>query len=1045
MQFKKLYSLFLLTFLASSFLYADNPGAEADNSVDVPVEEVTSDDTASSDEAESVVSESVPTPSDDEEVVQLQKVVVTGSRIKRTDLSGAVPLLVITKQDIEEGGFRNITEALQAIPSANAYNQNEQDTNLFTPNANSVNLRNIGPSKTLYLINGRRTADYPLPYNNASNIVNTSTIPNGLIDRIEVLSQGSSAIYGSDAIAGVVNIITKEGMDYNEVQAYASVTEHGNDVISNLTFTTGGFFGASSWTFGADVSHVDPMYLADRDDYNDWKDDPNYGQPAELVGRLGPRWGAAMQFIPWYLPGGDAVTVSPADLGYPCDSQELSGGVFRDFSRDKPEIYGQTNYTGSYQGYVCAYNRGANGGDSTTIVNERDDYTIMGTFTHNFDNGTQFNARLYHFAEEAYFRSSVSRYVSLGSMIDMRIADAMANVENDLIPAGNPVMRASYLVRYFTPAMGRPFESRSDYEEDMSDLFFGFNGTLDSGHEWSVGVNATQYNSFYAASQMTQDAKDYMSGVGMTEADGSLSVGWYAGDPCQHADSGMGGLLASFGFSNCFFPDRIYGAISTDLFNSWLVDDSVDAESYQYMIDADLTGETMWKTTPVFFNIHAEYQYQDYEVTPSAGRLDDEIYGGDDAIQIIQGSTRYGFGDRERFSLGVELQAPLTDKLEVTLASRYDSYDDDSSSIGSRVSSMFNFAYRPTEDLLLRGSAGQTFRAPDMHYVYSQPSSVFSYGTDYPQCYANYLQGATSTGPIDPTDLATVASRCGFQSSYGSFRKTFQSGRKDLEEEEGKNYSLGIVVNLSENASFQFDAFQVYLENGVAQESNTSQLVAEGVCLYGQAFLDWYDISENVPQRDCGVVSSNIERSTDVFPGDAPTTLTDIVSITRNPRNQGYIEYVGADTYFNWRKETESIGDFRVSIGSTTIDHINYQADAYGDEIEYLSYYTYQPRSRQSATINYKYEKHNVTIGLTRLGKMNVSRTSTLGTKSQPHIITNLSYFYDWNPDIDTYISIRNVDDVMPQKDGGFSYPFFYEGVYSAFGRYVTAGITYRF
>ena len=101
---------------------------------------------------------------------------------------------------------------------------------------------------------------------------------------------------------------------------------------------------------------------------------------------------------------------------------------------------------------------------------------------------------------------------------------------------------------------------------------------------------------------------------------------------------------------------------------------------------------------------------------------------------------------------------------------------------------MFNFAYRPTEDFLLRGSAGQTFRAPDMHYVYSQPSSVFSYGVDYPQCYANYLAGTTATGPIDPQDLATAASLCGNQGAYGDYFKTFQSGNKDLLAEEGENY-----------------------------------------------------------------------------------------------------------------------------------------------------------------------------------------------------------------------------------------------------------------
>ena len=203
--------------------------------------------------------------------------------------------------------------------------------------------------------------------------------------------------------------------------------------------------------------------------------------------------------------------------------------------------------------------------------------------------------------------------------------------------------------------MGRPFEARSDYEEDMTDFYMGLSGTMDSGHEWSVGANMTRYNSFYADSTLTQKAKDYMAGVGMTNADGSLARGWYAGDVCQHADSGMGGLLAGFGFSNCFFPERIWGPISTDLFQSWLVDDSVDAESYQYLIDADITGEVMAGNTPVAFNIHAVYQYQDYEVLPSAGRLDDEIYGGDDAIKIIQGSTRYGFGDRSRMSLGVEL------------------------------------------------------------------------------------------------------------------------------------------------------------------------------------------------------------------------------------------------------------------------------------------------------------------------------------------------------------------------------------------------------
>jgi len=67
------------------------------------------------------------------------------------------------------------------------------------------------------------------------------------------------------------------------------------------------------------------------------------------------------------------------------------------------------------------------------------------------------------------------------------------------------------------------------------------------------------------------------------------------------------------------------------------------------------------------------------------------------------------------------------------------------------------------------------------------------------------------------------------------------------------------------------------------------------------------------------------------------------------------------------------------------------------------------------------------------------------GKSSTPHITTNLSYGYDYSPDVDLYLSVRNVTDEMPQKDGGFGYPYYYQGVYSVFGRYYSAGFTYRF
>ena len=129
---KNIYNiLFTLMFVTSFSLYADNPGDEvvsADDASDAPVateEVVAEEEVVTSDDAVA-----------DDEVVTLEKVVVTGSRIKRTQEEGALPLLVITKEDIDNSGFRSVTQALQSIPSANQYTQNESLTNNFTPNAN---------------------------------------------------------------------------------------------------------------------------------------------------------------------------------------------------------------------------------------------------------------------------------------------------------------------------------------------------------------------------------------------------------------------------------------------------------------------------------------------------------------------------------------------------------------------------------------------------------------------------------------------------------------------------------------------------------------------------------------------------------------------------------------------------------------------------------------------------------------------------------------------------------------------------------------------
>ena len=136
-------------------------------------------------------------------------VVITGSRIPRAGTEGPSAVTVITAADIEKQGYRNVFDALSNQTQNSGFTQGADYGNTFTPSANAISLRGLGPNHTLILLNGRRLADFPTAYDGTVNFTNLANIPSSIVERIEILSGGASAVYGSDAIAGVVNIILK--------------------------------------------------------------------------------------------------------------------------------------------------------------------------------------------------------------------------------------------------------------------------------------------------------------------------------------------------------------------------------------------------------------------------------------------------------------------------------------------------------------------------------------------------------------------------------------------------------------------------------------------------------------------------------------------------------------------------------------------------------------------------------------------------------------------------------------------------------------------
>ncbi|WP_298444810.1 TonB-dependent receptor [uncultured Ferrimonas sp.] len=190
----------------------------------------------------------------------IERIEVTGSRIKQVDLESANPLLVISAEQIAANGFDSVFEALDSLSQNAVGNFNQQQATSTTPAASSINLRGAGPGRTLTLINGKRVAKYPFGINGTDNFVDVSNLPMAAIERIEVLTSGASAVYGSDAIGGVVNIIMKEQVDDTTINARYSDTDAGGLATSQLSMVTGWSSDKGHLTLFAEYEDREALY-----------------------------------------------------------------------------------------------------------------------------------------------------------------------------------------------------------------------------------------------------------------------------------------------------------------------------------------------------------------------------------------------------------------------------------------------------------------------------------------------------------------------------------------------------------------------------------------------------------------------------------------------------------------------------------------------------------------------------------------------------------------------------------------------------------------
>src|SRR5688500_5758139 len=211
-----------------------------------------------------------PAATGSEEPLKLEAFTVTGSNIRRVDAETALPVTVIERTDLDARGASTLAELFETIGAAepSAITELNNGPQLARGDVASVDLRGIGSGSTLTLLNSRRMAPHPISMaeNGVPSLaVNINTIPRAMVDRVEVLRDGASAIYGADAAAGVINNLVSRSFVGRGITLRGSVTQHGGANEFNATVFEGAQKGKWHISMSLDYFHRDALAAHDRD------------------------------------------------------------------------------------------------------------------------------------------------------------------------------------------------------------------------------------------------------------------------------------------------------------------------------------------------------------------------------------------------------------------------------------------------------------------------------------------------------------------------------------------------------------------------------------------------------------------------------------------------------------------------------------------------------------------------------------------------------------------------------------------------------------
>ncbi|NCT86398.1 TonB-dependent receptor [Stenotrophomonas acidaminiphila] len=749
----------------------------------------------------------------------LDRIEVTGSRIRQVDVETAQPVLTISRAEIENQGFSSVADILQNISAAGSptFSRASPLTSNQEAGGQYIDLRNLGAQRTLVLVNGKRLGISPAGYQDISSI------PSVIVERIEVLKDGASAIYGSDAMAGVINIITRKNFDGAEANVYTGQYGEGDGQKQTYDFMVGFSGERGSVTIGAEYHKEDPVWARDRW-YTAEADPRDPGGNNTTVGQWG-NWRPSGSTGAWQAPNRGSSAIGAGNF-HPQNSNDTSNSI------DQMQL-------------LTPLER------RSLFVNASYDITDNVRFT----------------SDMGYTKRSSDRQI--------------AGYPLQSAAVGAPMSKDSY----FNPTAGA---SAVDWRR--------------RGWEVPRTTNTDQTTWRFTAAlegsfEIGDRYFDWDAGYMFNEADTSIINNGNFYIPSVKAAVGPSFKDPTTGKIVCGTPGNVIaGCVPWNPFAGFgtgAVENSLDDPAVRNFLYKEEHAVGKTKTHDYFVNLAGSiitlpagdlgfalgYEHRKEE----GGFTPDAIAQSGNSTNLASGPTYGSYKvDEGYLELNVPVLADLPGAKELTFnaATRYSKFD----TFGNTTNNKFGMKWRPMDDLLVRATYAEGFRAPTIGNLYGGGSQTFATGFRDP-CDVVYGKAANSPRCLKDVGANFRQLKQGFVPITGpNGNQTpvpFVSGSNpNLQPEMSTSKTIGLVYSpkFVQGLTMALDWWKVRIDDTVVSDS------------------------PNAIMDDCYV--NLIESRCAMFKRD-PAQGNIVGELTYGTRNAGYYLTEGFDFDANYALDTD--------------------------------------------------------------------------------------------------------------------------------------------